>query len=429
MTTTNARLTEEARPAEETGNVGGGPLQGVRVLELSQILAGPSCGVALSYLGAEVIRLESRTRLDRGRLRGTAAPDNPYPYDLNPAWTEWNAGKRGIQIDLKRPEGLALAKQLLAECDVFFYNMRQSAIDRLGLDAQTLLTEVNPRLIVMCLSGSGGSGPERDYVGYAPTFAALGGYAHISGHPGMPPLEYTGWPDVEVGNWGAFAVATALVQRDRTGNGTYIDLAGNEVFAWFTGDVLLDYAMNGRSQDRIGNRHESMAPHNIYRCTDAPEGEERWLSIAVGTEDEWAALCHAMGDPAWAADPQLATAEGRKQHEDALDAAIGAWTVNLENVALAERLQAAGVAAVPVFNGRELFESPHLRAREAYETVVHPVHGPRTMVAPPWRFSRTPAHVRGHGPLLGQDNEYVFGEILGIPQQEIARLSAANIIH
>lgn len=405
--------------AEDLGGTRRGPLSNIRVLELSQLMVGPSCGLALSYLGAEVIRLESLQHLDRFRLTGVAVAEGEHAYDQAPTWSEWNAGKLGIQVNLKHPDGVDLAKQLLATCDVFFYNMRQSAIDKLGLDYKTLLAEVNPQLIVMCLSGSGGTGPERDYVGYAPTFAGVGGVSHLSGYPDMPPLEYTSWPDVEVGTWGAFAVLSALHERARTGKGTYIDLSGNEVFTWYIGEALLEYAMNGRSPGPLGNRHPAMAPHGCYRCA----GDERWISIAVGNEDEWQALRGAMGDPEWAGDSRFATLSARLLQQDDLDRHIGEWTSQCDARTLAEQLQAAGVAAIPTFSAVELYESQHLQARAAFQTIVHPLHGPRTMVGPPWRFSRTEATIGGPGPMLGQHNEQVFGTLIGMTAAEIADLA------
>lgn len=404
-----------------TPDLSNGPLSGLRVIDLTQVFAGPSCGLLLTYLGAEVIKLESLSHLDS--TRGQPIPDDPHPWDHAPLWNEMNAGKKSVQVNLKSPEGVALVKELLKQSDVFFYNMRQNAVDRMGLDYQTLLAEVNPKLVIMCMAGSGSTGPEKDYAGYAPTFAALSGISYVSGWPGKPPFEFTGWPDLEVGVWGGIALVAAILERNRTGVGTFIDLSGNEALTWYTGEHLIEAAMNHRSPGPLGNRHETLV-QGCYRCA----GDEKFVSIAIATDAEWVALCGAMGQPALASDARFATQSLRLHNQDALDPIIEAWTATLENLAVSEQLQAVDVAGIPTYSGEELYASPHLWERDMFHTVVHPVTGGRTMVAPPWKFSGTPVTSRGAGPLLGEHNAYVFGEILGMAPDEIERLQRDSVL-
>ncbi len=387
-----------------------GPLSGLRVVELTLVWAGPVCGMMLAQMGAEVIKIET----------GARAAQSHEDW----MWSELNGGKLGIQLDLKQPAGIELLKRLLARADVFFYNMRQPAIDRLGLDPQMLLREVNPRLVIMSMSSAGTTGPEKDYGGLATTFAALGGVANLAGYPDQGPFDLIAWPDLETSNWALFALLSGLHQRNKTGKGGFIDLSQNEAHAWYTAETLIEMTMSGRVPGRAGNW-----PPTLLQGCYPTAGEERYISIAVGTDAEWQALCEEVGDDAFLADARFTTAAGRLAHQPAIDERLGAWTVQHENTALAERLQARGVAAIPSFSGEELCALPHLREREAFNDVVHPITGKHaTLVSAPWKFSETRAALEGAGPLLGEHNEYVFGELLGIPIEERERLTSEGII-
>lgn len=395
-----------------TMDLSNGPLSGLRVVEMTVMWAGPTCGLLLTYMGAEVIKVESSALADSTRDREGWM------------WSELNGGRLSAAVNLKRPEGVALLKRLLAQSDVFFYNMRQMALDRLGLDSETLLREVNPRLVIMSMSGSGATGPERDYSGVATTFAAAGGVAHLSGYPGKAPFELIAWPDLEFADWGMVALFAALAERDRTGTGMFIDLAANEALTWYSGETFLELAMTGR----VAGRDGTWPPTLLQGCYRSA-GEERFISIAVGTDAEWLALCEEMADPAMVDDERFATALLRLEHREAIDRCINAWTARHENVTLAERLQARGVAAFPTLNGEEAYSAPHLWEREAFSTFTHPLTGnTATLVGPPWSLSGTPVSARGMGPVLGEHNEYVFGELLGLSSDEIAQLSADGVL-
>jgi len=287
------------------------------------------------------------------------------------------------------------------------------------------LAQVKPDIIMLSSSACGATGPERNYVGYAPTFAALGGVTHITGYPDGVPVPLTGAIDIRSATTSAFAILAALNYRQRTGKGQHIDLSSQETITVLIGDVLMDYTMNQRSPSRNGNRDAVMAPHNCYRC----KGEDKWVSIAVATEDEWEALCQAMGNPEWTRDELFSNSYSRFQNQEHLDRLIEEWTVNYSPNEVMERLQALGVAAVPSFNSEQLFHNPHSRERDWYTEVEHPVIGKRIVINPPWKLSETPAKIERPGPLMGQHNDYVFGELLGMPKQEISRLIEEQVIY
>ncbi|GAA5003849.1 CaiB/BaiF CoA transferase family protein [Streptomyces hyderabadensis] len=399
-----------------------GPLQGVRVIDFGWVLAGPYATMLLSYLGAEVIKVESRRRVDEQRIAHRAGLSEEVEASSN--FLEVNLGKGSVSLNIATPEGAELARRLVATADVAIENMRPGVMDRLGLGYDAL-SEVKPDLIMVSISGWGATGPLRDYTAYAPCFSSYSGLAHLTGYADGEPGTGTSSNDARAGTAAAFAILMALNIRERTGEGQYIDLAASLALNALVGDSVLEYAMTGESPARDGNRDRLMAPHNVYRC----KGEDRWISIAVGDDTEWAKLRETMGDPPWAADETFATAAGRRAEEDRLDALLEEWTLQYEPMELTELLQSRGVAAMPSFSAEELFNSPHLVERGAVTEVAHPVLGRRQAVSPPWKLSETPASIRSTAPLLGQSNDEVFGRLLGLPAEEIERLKKAKVIY
>jgi len=296
-------------------------------------------------------------------------------------------------------------------------------LDRLGLGYEALRA-VKPDIIMLSSSAVGSSGPERTYVGYAPTFAALGGIAHISGQPEGPPTPLSGAIDLRVGTTSAFAILAALYHRARTGQGQYIDLSSTEAICALIGDTFLEYAMNRRSPGRAGNRDRIMAPHNCYRCA----GDHKWVTIAVATDNEWRALCGVVADPLLE-DERFSDGYGRWHHQEELDQIIGEWTTSRSPQEITQALQAAGVAALPVHDGRSLVDAPQVRQRGILEWSEHSLTGRRLVAGPPWRFSRTPASIRRPAPLLGEHNRYVLNELLGLPDEEVERLVEEGVVH
>jgi benzylsuccinate CoA-transferase BbsF subunit len=400
-----------------------GPLEGVRILDFTWAWAGPHATLLLAFLGAEVIKVESRRRLDHTRLRSLMTGPIMTSPDHSVIFNDLNAGKLSLTLNLSQPKAVEIAKRVAQISDVVTENMRPGVMERLGLGYDDLKA-VKPNIIMLSSSAVGATGPERTYAGYAPTFAAMGGLAYITGHPDDPPMPLSGAVDLRVGTTSAFAILAALHYRARTGNGQYIDLSSTEAVSALIGHTFMDYSMNSRVQTRAGNRDQLMAPHNCYPCL----GEDKWVTIAVACQEEWDALRRVVGDGRLE-DARFADVSSRWQNQEALDQIIGEWTASRTQEEVTQALQKVGVAAMPLLDGRALVRDAHLRERGVLELLQHPLIGERLTLSPPWRFSRTPAQIRRPGPLLGEHNQYVLGELLGMSSDEIERLVAEEVVH
>jgi len=402
------------------------PLDGVRVVDMTWVWAGPYLGSLLGMLGAEVIKVESRSRPDFFRRFVVWPLADAEPEELGPnegmMFNTVNLSKLGVALNLVRPEGIDLIKRLVAVSDVVIENMRAGILKRMGLDYEALRA-VNPRIILLSSSARGGAGPEAHYAGYASVHHAVGGGTYITGHPDGPPGYAIGDVDLMNATAGAFAVVAALYHRKETGEGQFIDFSQCEGVTALIGEVLLDYQMTGRIPGRKGNSDDFMAPHNLYPCW----GVDRWLAIAVETDEEFAALARVMEKPELADDPRFATAAARKRNEAELDAIISEWTRLRDRDLMARQLGEAGVAAAPSRDARDLMRDPHLRARGVFVELDHPETGPRDFVGLPWRMSGCQPALK-RPPLLGEHNDYVFGQLLGLDEAEIARLKESGII-
>ena len=400
-------------------------LSGVKVLEFGGMLAGAIATKHLALMGARVIKVESSKRMDITRVKHPgahsalieAAPTDTFMTN------ETNLNKLDVTLNLSNPKGITLAKRLVEISDVLVENFRPGVMDRLGLGYETL-KEIKPDLIMCSISMAGGTGPEAHYTGYAPIFSALGGVGHLTGYPDGPATEIRFPVDVMVGTTAAFAILAALMHRHQSGEGQYIDLSAREAATCLIGDSIMDYTMNGHNQSRDANRDEVMAPHNCYPC----KGEDKWISIAVKTEEEWAGLCQAMGNPSWTSEERFADGLSRLRNQKILDDFISEWTVQYTHYDLMHMLQEAGVAAVPSFNAEELCSDPHLTQRGLLVVVEHLTLGAQTVFSPPAKFSLTPAEVATPGPTLGQHNQYVFKELLNLSPEEISSLLKSEVI-
>ena len=399
------------------------PLEGVRVLDFTWAWAGPQATLLLALMGAEVIKVESKRRLDHSRLRSLVAGPSMSGPDASFIFNTLNLNKLSVTLNLSKPEAVEIAKSLAKISDVVAQNMRPGVLERLGLGYEDL-KKVKPDIIMLSSSAVGGTGPERLYTGYAPTFAAMGGMAYITGRAGGRPAPLMGTIDLRVGSTGTFAVLAALYHRKLTGEGQLIDLSSAEAVSSLMGDVFMDYTMNARVQERVGNRDRAMAPHAVYRCLD-----NKWASIAVGNEEEWRALCSVVGDARLADGDRFADAFSRWQNREALDEIISEWTIARTPIEVMQALQSAGVAAMPVYGGEEIVKDPHVLARGIIEEVEHPLMGKKHVLGPPWRLSKTPARVIRHGPLLGEHNDYVLGDLLGMSKEEMERLTADEVLY
>ena len=401
-----------------------GPLSGVRVLDFSWVWAGPFCTLQLAYLGAEVIRVESSKRLCATRCLPPFLGDKPGPNRAGP-FNQWNHNKLSLELNLARPEAVDMASELVRHCDVVVENFGPGVIDRMGLGYE-VLSRHQPGLIMISMSGYGRSGPCSRFVNYGPQLGAQSGLLSVTGYPGDRPREAAvAYSDPASGLFAAYMLTAALIHKQRTGTGQYIDLAMLEVLEMFAPEMLLQYAMTGCDPGFAGNRDSVMCPHNCYQALG---GAESWVTIAVETQDQWRALCAAMDLPAMADDPRFATAAMRKRNEDELDAIISRWTAQRDRWETTHLLQSRGVAAFPSFNNKDVAEDPHLRERGFLLNLEHAEGGRLTEPGFPWRMSATPCGVRRAAPALGCDTEEVLTRLLGYPHEKIAALRRDQIV-
>jgi len=385
-----------------------GALAGLRVVEMGFAAAGPLVGKYLANFGAEVIRLESRLAADVFRTTYPPFKDGVVAPDRAGMFAFYNDGKRSATLNLKHPKGVALARALIGQADVFVESFTPGTVARLGLGADTLRA-VHPELIVLSSCNQGQTGPHAFHPGYGSQLSALAGFVQLLGEPDSTPvLLYGPYIDYIAVGYGAIAVLAALERRARTGAGCTIDLSQYEAGLQFLTPTILEFAANGRIPGRAGNADAVAAPHGVYRCA----GADRWVALSVWTDPEWQALCALTG----ISGPP--TAAGRRAERAALDQAIEGWTRSRERDDVVTRLRDAGVRAAPVLSIPELFSDPQLTHRGMWPAVTHPAIGPMHVMAPPFRLSATPSVQERPGPTVGADNDHVFGTILGLSPDE-----------
>jgi crotonobetainyl-CoA:carnitine CoA-transferase CaiB-like acyl-CoA transferase len=385
--------------------------------------AGPYGTRLLADMGAEVIKIESVSSWDVLRALNGQRPDVERVWDKSPYFNAINRNKYGCALDLSKPAGREVFLRLAEVSDVVIDNYRAEVMDNFGLTYE-VLSEANDEIIVLTMPGHGKSGPERDFVTYGTTIEALSGLAHLSGYEGGPPHKTgTAYPDPLAGVAAAAAIGLALWDRRRTGRGQFVELAQRENMISVIGEFVVAFSLNGREPPRRGNRHSSMSPHGCYPCA----GEDECVTIACENDAQFNALCSVIGQPELMSDSRFADVVSRFRNQDALDDIIGAWTRERTKETAAEALQKAGVPAMPVLTVPGVFEDEQLRAREFFETISHEAAGTWEIEGPHWRMSETPAHVRLPAPSFGEHNDYVFRTLLGLTDEEIARLQAEGV--
>lgn len=395
----------------------GGPLKGVRVIELTKVWAGPYAGKMLAHLGAEVIKIESMSNLDEMRAYG-GVDINSAPYFLS-----INQEVLSVQVNMKTAEGLDLVKRMIAEADILIDNIRPGAMERSGLDYESLKA-IKPDLIQCSIKMWGNDGPLGYQTGYAPCFAALSGLTALVGHEGETPKGMNiRYGDSTAGACAALACVAALHHRESTGEGQFIDLSAVETMTSLVGDSLFGWSVTGKVPESDGNFHPEMCPHGAYPC----EGNS-WTSIAVANDDEWRALCMVLEAPALASDARFATLQARLANRLALDAELATLTHPQDAAALAEKLRNAGVPAFKSMSSIDLCTDGFLWSREAYRMVTDHRNGTRPIIGPSWRMSPDQAEVARGAPLLGEHNAYVYRELLGLQEDEMNDLIARKVI-
>ena len=402
------------------------PLQGVRVADFSWVWAGPYSTMLLATLGAEVIKVESHKRTDLMRRSVVWPLPEAAPLEVSPnqAMTHHavNLSKKSVTLDLTKPEGVDLAKRLVAISDLVVDNMRPGSMGRLGLGYEEL-QQVRPDIIVVSSSSRGQTGPEKDYAGYATIHHAVGGGAYITGYPDDAPCYSTGDVDLMNATTLAYAALTALYHRAQTGEGQFIDYSQCEGVSSLIGDLLLGYEMNSEIPERTGNAHPQYAPHNVYQCW----GVDRWLALEVHSDEEFVVLTQVIDRPELAEDSRFTSMASRKKNESALDQIIEDWTRVRDRDWMVNEFCQADLAAAPSRDARDLYADPHLQARRAFVTTEHPELGELELVGVPWKMSDCEVAI-GHAPLLGEHNDYVLRELLGLSQTKVNNLRRKDVI-
>ena len=400
------------------------PLEGVRVLDFGWILSVPFSGAWLGTMGAEVIRTESQARLEEFRYEITNPADGIPGVNRSAFWNGINYSKLDVTLNLANKDAIELVRELVAVSDVVMENFSPGVMERLGLGYEEL-RKIRPDLIMASAYTLGATGPERDVTGWGPNVCAYAGLSSITGYPDGPPANVGGnWPDYLAGTVMIFSVLGALRHRRKTGRGQYIDLSIAETVCSAMPEAFLEFTMNGRQAQRVGNHDPNMAPHNVYPC----QGHDQWIAITVSTDAEWRALGEAMGRSDLAQDPRFETLAGRKDNEEELDTRVAQWTRRHSPRDAMRILQRAGVPAGPVMSVFELMEDPHLIERGFVVEMDHPEVGRRTVAGLPARFSAMPRLAYSPAPLLGQHNEYLFGELLGLEAPRLQSLVSSEAI-
>ena len=414
-------MTSDQRPAG-----GQRPLTGVRVMDFTQVFAGPTCTRILSDLGAEVIRLESPNRLDVTRNLIHADNDGQeHPWERTLYFTIRNAGKKEIVVDLAQERGREMVRSIVAQSDVVAESFTPRVMRQFELDYEHL-RQVKPDLIMISLSGYGQNGPYMDWSAYGMGLEPASGVSQLTGYAGGPAMRSgLSFTDPYSGFLGAGAVLAALHYRRRTGKGQYIDLSEQEAAIPLVGVALMDYAMNGRLPERIGNRSPWAAPQGCYRC----RGDDDWIVISIEDDQEWAAFCDATGHPEWKDDPRFADVLSRHQNHDELDRLIEDWTLGQDHYEAFHLLQRAGVKAAPVLNGKDALLDPHFRERNHFDVVDQPYIGRRPVQRHlAAKFTEFEASAQGPAPTLGEHNHQVLGGMLGLSEHDLHELEAQGVI-
>lgn len=399
------------------------PLQGTRVVELGWAAAGPLVGTYLAMHGADVIHLESSTALDPFRSTYPPFKDNMPGPDRAAMFSFYNAGKRGVTLDLKQPAAVALALRLIAMADVVIESFPAGTLARRGLGLD-VLRATRPDLVILSSCNQGQTGPHAQHPGYGSQLTALAGFTQLLGDPERTPvILYGPYIDYIAVGYGVVAILAALDRRARTGEGCVIDLSQYEAGLQFMAPALLEYEANGTVPTRAGNRDRVAVPHGVYPTSEP----DSWIALSVWDDAEWVRLREALGDPEWSRDADLAVADGRRGREPWIDERIAEWSRRQPRAGAVARLRSHGLRAAPVETVGELFDDPQLVHRRAWRTASHPVIGDVRLMAAPFLLSDADQGPDRPGPTLGRHTEEVFRGIVGLDADEYRALEAAGV--
>lgn len=399
------------------------PLEGIRVVDLGQVFAGSTCSMMLAGLGAEVIKVESHKRPDVMRLAYVNFQE-PGFWNLAPNFHHANVGKKGITLNLEDPRGKDLFKRLVAVSDIVVENFTPRVMKSLGLDYK-VLRAINPGIIYVQIPGFGTTGPLANSPGFAFTLEPAAGVASITGYRGGPPAHANGQSDQATSSHACFAAVAALAHRAKTGEGQHVEAAIVEVMATLMNQPVADYTMNGRVWERFGNRQPGMAPHDIYRCKG---GDQEWLVIAVGSDEEWQRFCEAIGNPEWTRDPRFQTMAARLEHQDELDEFVGSWTSQYDKRTAFDILRRAGVPAAPGLRDQEWLDDPYFNDGDHLQWMDAPQRGQTAYVAWPVKVDGERVKYGRPAPALGQHNREILVGLLGVTEEEYQSLEQDDVI-
>ena len=408
------------------------PLEGIRVVECTRGSIVSACGTMyLARHGAEVILIESRKNRIMGRITGPTW----LPEDLQLIQGDLNAlsadgghqQKLSVGIEVTTPKGRELLRRLLEVTDVFVSSLSAPTLPKWGPTYEEA-SKVNPGIIYLSVPGFGNTaGPYYDSVTYGPALAAMAGLEGVTGWPDRPAsgIGPISMPDWTGAHHVAIAVMAALLQRQKTGRGQYIDMSQFEVATSCFGSSILQYAADHEVTVRSGNRSPYAAPHGVFAC----RGHEQWVTIAVTTDEEWQALAHAARHPEWAQDPRFETTAGRLKHQDELEAMVGSWTAGCTPREVAYQLQGAGVPSAPVLDNDGLMADPQLEAREYWRLLDHVRLGKDMVYGHAIHMSETPPALKRAHPSLGEHTEQVLQGVLGLSEEEVQQLIEEDVAH
>lgn len=424
------------------------PLEGIRVIDLCVVWAGPFATMLLGDLGAEIIKPENghvwqpMTRgamahppkflLEKSAAWAGSMPNNDLPerpFDCSPTFVSLYRNKKSFTVDLRTPEGLDILARLVAKSDVVYENNATGTMEKLGI-TYDWLKSINPKIIMVRVPAYGSTGPYFDARALGVHLESVMGHTLLRGYDDADPSAntaiYSG--DYLAGAQGAFAVMTAIWHRDRTGEGQLIEIAQAENAAAMFTQAIMDYSLNRNIQGAIGNRDvHGRFPCGVYPANSPGTAEtmdDRWVSIHIESDDHWQRFVQAMGNPAWAKDTRFATNDGRAEHFREIDERIADYTRERDDYDLMHELQAAGIACAPVLEASRMFGDPHLRDRDFFKTQTQKSSGTFEYVGPMWKFPETPVEFYQPPVMFGEHNEYVYRELLGVSDEEFGQLVA-----
>ncbi len=400
---------------------------GIRIADFAWVGVGPNATMQMAFHGAEVIRVESANRPDTFR-NGGPRPPGVNNLDASAYFAKFNRGKRSVAINLAHPRGAEVARRLIATADIVTESFAPGFMKRIGLSYEEV-RKIKPDVIMCSMSMEGQTGPHAGFRGFGLTLQATAGVTGVTGWPDRTPVgtgvAYTDWVATHLGIIG---ILSALDHRKRTGEGQYIDLSQFEASTLVLDAGVIDAANTGRVAGPLGNRDPRHAPHGVYRCADDHTGGDRWVAIAITTDDQWRRLALLVDRQDWLESEQLCDVEGRLADQDALDEGITRWTSTHTVGEVEQLLQAVGIPTHRASNVRDAHDDPQLAHRNHWWSSDHPVIGKMSYESPAWRLSDTPPPPPRRSPTLGEDSEYVYRTLCGYSEEEFRQLIVEGVV-